>query len=107
MTTTTHCKDTGPSEPASCLLSTLTTTEPEPRLQQSSCTPLWSTWQGSITASILTACATHKAQESSDQALSGRVRWQRQGPKPNQGDSWQRGHSETEGFENRMCWKHR
>lgn len=65
MTTTTHCKDTGPSEPASCLLSTLTTTEPELRLQQSSCTHLWSTWQGSITASVLTACATQKAQESS------------------------------------------
>lgn len=65
MTTTTHCKDKGPSEPASCLLSTLTTMEPEPRLQQSSCTHLWSTWQGSITASILTACATQKAQESS------------------------------------------
>lgn len=61
MITTTHCKDTGPSEPTSCLLSTLTTTEPEPRW----CTHLWSTWQGSITASVLTACATQKAQESS------------------------------------------
>lgn len=69
MTTTTHCKDTDPSEHASCLLSTLTTTEPEPRLQQSSCTHIWSTWQDSMTASalasVLTACATWEAQESS------------------------------------------
>lgn len=54
-----------PSEPASCLLSTLTTTEPEPRLQQSSCTHPWSTWQGSITASVLTACATQGSGEIS------------------------------------------
>lgn len=58
MTTTTHCKDTGPWEPASCLLSTLTTVEPEPRLQLSSCTHLWSTRQG-------TACTTREAQKNS------------------------------------------
>lgn len=56
--TTTHCKDTDPSEPASCLLSTLTTMEPEH-------THLWSTWQGNVTTSVLTACATREAQESS------------------------------------------
>lgn len=54
----THCKDTDSSEPASCLLSTLTTMEPEH-------THLWRTWQGSITSSVLTACATQEAQESS------------------------------------------
>lgn len=54
-----------PSEPASCLLSAFTTMEPEPRLQPSSCTHLWSTRQGSITATILNACATWDAQESS------------------------------------------
>lgn len=108
MTTTTHCKDTGPSEPASCLLSILTTMEPGPRLQQRSCTHLWSTWQGSITTSIPTACATRQTQDSS---APGTVwqgeKGQRQGPKPNQEDSWQRGHSETEAFESCMCWKHR
>lgn len=87
-------RHTGPSEPASCLLSTLTTMEPEPRLQLSSCTHLWSTQQGTARALGRLRKARHQAH-----TLSGRVRrWQRQGPKPNQGDSWQRGHSETEGF---------
>lgn len=44
-----------------CLLPALYPHHHQPRW----CTHLWSTWQGSITASVLTACATQKAQESS------------------------------------------
>lgn len=98
-----------PWEPAFYLFSTLTIMKPQPRLQLSSCTQLWSTRQGSVTAGVLTACATQEAQENSALGMDtqhGRARrWQRQEPKPNQGDSWQKGHSETEGFESCMCWK--
>lgn len=81
----------GPLELASCLLFTLTTTRSQS--------------PGSSQAAAHTSGAPSRVQpvplgrlrkaQHQARALSGRMRrWQRQGAKPNQGDSWQRGHSD-------------